>query len=267
MPIGTSSVPFYGSLDGDGYVISNLFINRTDIDKNVALFGYTKGKVTFKNIALENVNVSGKTEVGALVGLMSDQHPSIIENSYATGVVKGTGSVGGLIGDLQHTTILNSYAIVDVTGNNNNVGGLAGKTSSSAAKERIINSYAAGKVSIGGGILGGGSGNNPLVVSSYWDLDTTDRETSFRGGEGKSTADMMKKETYVDWDFNNVWEISKGESYPRHRNLRPNAMENVNLTGLSIIGIPVAGFSADKLTGYTMNVLKDINSVTYLRHS
>ncbi|NIK78067.1 hypothetical protein FHS15_003205 [Paenibacillus castaneae] len=262
MPIGTMANPFYGSLDGNGYVISNLFINRPDISKDVGLFGYSKGKVIFKNIRLENVHVTGQTEVGALIGLMSDQQPSVIENTYATGVVKGTGSVGGLIGDLQHTTILNSYAIVDVTGNNSNVGGLAGKTSSSAAKERIINSYSAGKVSIGGGILGGGSATSPQVVSSYWDLVTSARPTSFSGGVGKSTADMKKQSTFVGWDFDNLWTISEGVSYPTHRSLRPDAMENVNLSGLSINGIPLAGFSADKLTGYTMNVLKDVNSVT-----
>ena len=42
VPIGDNSNKFYGSLDGNGYMISNLYIDRSAEDQ-VAIFGYTAG--------------------------------------------------------------------------------------------------------------------------------------------------------------------------------------------------------------------------------
>lgn len=64
---------FYGTLDGDGYIISNLYINKPNRD-GVGLFGMTpRTSCTrrvdfFKNIILENVNITGRDRVAALLG-------------------------------------------------------------------------------------------------------------------------------------------------------------------------------------------------------
>src|SRR5690625_2444204 len=69
-PIGNSSNPFTGVLDGQGHVIKNFQPNRVNQD-NFGLFGVVERGV-IKNLGLENVNISGVTPgiryTGALVG-------------------------------------------------------------------------------------------------------------------------------------------------------------------------------------------------------
>lgn len=61
--IGSEGNPFTGELNGNGKKIKNLTINK-DVN-NVGLFGYSTGSL--KNVKLENVNVTGKDNVGGLV--------------------------------------------------------------------------------------------------------------------------------------------------------------------------------------------------------
>ncbi len=66
-PIGiSSSTPFQGQYDGQGYTISNLFINRAS-SWSQGLFGYGLG-ATIQNIVLSDVDINGKGGVGGLVG-------------------------------------------------------------------------------------------------------------------------------------------------------------------------------------------------------
>jgi len=54
-----------------------------------------------------------------------------------------------------------------------------------------------------------------VVEVSYWDLDRSGTTYS-QGGEGKSSAELKQKRIYTEagWDFEQVWEISEGQSYP-----------------------------------------------------
>ena len=65
-PIGNSSTPFTGTFNGNSYTISNLFINLPTTN-DVGLFGHTSG-ATIENVGLVNANITGKNNVGALVG-------------------------------------------------------------------------------------------------------------------------------------------------------------------------------------------------------
>jgi len=70
---------------------------------------------------------------------------STIDNSYATGSVIGSDSVGGLLGKLQSSSSIdNSYAFGSVNGSGNNIGGFVGNLASISS---INNSYATGSVS------------------------------------------------------------------------------------------------------------------------
>ena len=101
-PIGTNSDKFSGTFDGDGKTVSNITIDDASND-NQGLFGQTEG-ATIKNINLANVNVTGKNNVGALVG-SADNNTQII-NCTVQGNVKGSENVGGLVG-LNSGTIKN----------------------------------------------------------------------------------------------------------------------------------------------------------------
>lgn len=149
---------FSGSLDGDGYIISNLKITRSD--DNVGLFGVLSG--TVKNLTISGVNIDTNADnVGALAGycdysgkvmdctVMLNSASSIeggnnvggvvglVENGTVTGCtvkgdttksqIIGRGCVGGLVGQFydHQTPIEDCYVSVNVSGTED-VGGLIG---------------------------------------------------------------------------------------------------------------------------------------------
>ena len=79
----------------------------------------------------------------------------------------------------------------------------------------INNCYSAGSVSpINTYRIGGLVGRNRGTVNScFWDIQTSD-QTESDGGTGKTTAEMMQRATYTDWDFTNIWDIVEGQTYP-----------------------------------------------------
>ena len=67
---------------------------------------------------------------------------------------------------------------------------------------------------LSGGLIGNGS--FPTVTNSYWDIQTSEQFIS-AGGEGKTTEEMLQKNSYVGWDFIKTWNIQEGKKYPRLR--------------------------------------------------
>ena len=57
-PVGTSSAPFKGILDGNGKTISGLWINRSNTSY-VGLFGYCNG-ATIKNLTIKDAEINGR---------------------------------------------------------------------------------------------------------------------------------------------------------------------------------------------------------------
>jgi hypothetical protein len=82
----------------------------------------------------------------------------------------------------------------------------------------VRNCYSSGRVSAPknvGGLVGALSMEGS-VISSYWDRQTSGRNTS-AGGTGKTTAEMKRTATFIGWDFENIWTISEGVDYPKLR--------------------------------------------------
>lgn len=113
-PIGTSdSDAFKGSFDGDGHVISNLTLTKSNSQGRIGLFGYLS-KAVVKNLTLQNAkmvmnNNSGVTRSGLEYGLLAARsNESVIDNCHVIGDidflknVDTTGSsyvcVGGILG-------------------------------------------------------------------------------------------------------------------------------------------------------------------------
>lgn len=94
---------FEGSLDGNGYTISNLTIDRQDEDE-VGIFGrfYNFEKVTIKNLNLEGFNIRAQGAAGGLVGDVvntdSDKEGKVIIQSCSADIDIEGQFVGGLIG-------------------------------------------------------------------------------------------------------------------------------------------------------------------------
>jgi len=191
-PIGNHHTnPFNGTLYGRYNTITNLFINRPSTG-HVGLFGHVGTHFVWDgdimDVGLSNVDITGYSIVGGLVGT----NIGTIKNSYVTGKVNGTFSVGGLVGRNYDGKIYKSYSTATITGREH-VGGLVGRdegggtikdcyatgsvtgTSSPAGglisynhyAGKIINSYATGNV-IGtynvGGLVGYNHGN---ISNSY----------------------------------------------------------------------------------------------------
>ena len=234
-PIGDLSSQFTAIFEGNGHTISNLFINRSTTDY-VGLFGFVSGgSARLRNIGMLEVNVTGKLNVGGLVGANGGG----ISGSYATGTVTGKLNVGGLVG-YNGGTVSNSYATGSVTGTEEDVGGLVGYNEGD-----ISGSYATGTVTGNtnvGGLMGWNSsgstvsdsyatstvtGNNSVaglvginnggtVTASYYNSDTTGQSDSDRGTP-KTTADLLAPTSsmgiYATWGADH-WYFGTNEQYP-----------------------------------------------------
>lgn len=155
-PIGSSSTPFTGTLDGLGHAISELTIDLPG-NNDVGLFAVSQG--TIRNVGLPGAAVTGGAySVGGLVGV----NYGTVTNSYVTGTVTAwLNSTGGLVG-MNYGSINGSYMDGTVNGNDN-AGGLVGHNMGS-----IANSYASGSVS-GAFDVGGlvGESSNGTIDQSY----------------------------------------------------------------------------------------------------
>lgn len=192
-------------------------------------------KNSFSNADVESDGLG--TTVGGLAGNVTY---ATISNSYATGAVKGSLSVGGLLGRTS-ATIVDSYATGDVTGSQF-VGGLVGEINQEAD---IQNTYAAGRVS-GTSDVGGFAGRvNPgqqlVLTNNYWDTTTTAQTTAYNlvtatdsvtgvrttvpvqseAGKvmGKTTAELKTMATYDGTGMTVAGDPSLSGVYPRLRSL------------------------------------------------
>lgn len=250
-PIGQwSSYPFRGSFDGNNHTISNLYINRPN-ESYVALFSYLNDShwiinpnLIISNLKLVDVNINGANFVGGVVasgsyygsslyaqirrvsvsgtirggsrlGLIAGMcgNMCLISESFSTGTIIGrrieytnSAYVGGIAGD-GPGKIENSYSSANVTGYDM-VGGLVG------APGTVTSSYSVGEVN-GSNYFGGLVGYAGTVTNSYWNTDI--HPTSY-GGTGLTTAEMKQSTNYSGWDFDTVWNITNGTTYPYLRN-------------------------------------------------
>ncbi|MEL7832725.1 InlB B-repeat-containing protein [Fodinibius sp. Rm-B-1B1-1] len=159
--LGKGFKPLYlsgGVYDGQGYIISDLTIDRDD---NVGMFVSIGDGVEVRNIKLENVDITGSGRgTGGLAGMVNQNGK--VSNSSVTGKVHCTdGRCGGLVGD-NYGSIENSFADVTVTSIEDYVGGLVGLNWGS-----IEYSYAIGNVSgiyNVGGLVGKMTNNNDSYI-------------------------------------------------------------------------------------------------------
>ena len=182
-PIGTFvidySLSFGGIFDGQGYEISDLFINRPD-EGDIGLFGSVKQDGLITNIGVVNFTMSGFDRVGGLAGasggtvsssytkgnvtggewgiggLVGSNWGTVI-NCYCANNVTGHVAVGGLVGQNHRGSVSNSYSTDNVTGQEG-VGGVVGVNYFGI----VSNSYSSGSVTGGyivGGLVGANAGN------------------------------------------------------------------------------------------------------------
>ena len=127
-PVGSSSEPFKGVLDGNGKTISGFSINRSTTDY-VGLFGYISG-ATIKNLTI-NGNVTGHDYVGAFVGGGTWDVANTLTGLKHIGATTGHYRIGGIIGACGGN-ISNLTVNGNVTGSGDDVGGAIGNSGEAA---------------------------------------------------------------------------------------------------------------------------------------
>lgn len=278
-PVGTDSNPFAGVFDGNGYVINNLVINRTE--DYIGLFGYTN-TATLKNLTLKNINITGNANVGGLAGVLENSTitdcrvmgdvtgtdsdigglvgeslaGSTITKSYAAGTVSGDSSIGGIAGT-NSGTISNTYTTGMVQGNSSDIGGLAGKNEAGGS---IAFSYTASKVSGSGnsGGLVGYKAATATVSECYWNtkdndsLNSIGNDAALLTDAGKDESDLKMGATYSGWDFMTTWGINSedngGFPFLLWQDFTP-AVVSISITGNASVGetltaVPIPALSS-----------------------
>jgi hypothetical protein len=182
VPIGKdpyAAYSFSGTFNGNGYAISGVYIN--DVYEYTGLFGVISGSV--KNLGVVASYIKGLSFVGGLVGY---NNSGTISNCYSIeSVIIGTvtNSIGGLVGYNNSGTISNCYSIGTVTGGENHIGGLVGTNYSGTVNNSYSSGYVASLV----------DNNSGIVLNS----------------DSKTSEQMKLQETYINWDFENIWDIDR----------------------------------------------------------
>jgi hypothetical protein len=186
IPIGTDTAPFTGTLDGQGFTISNLIITTSQV--YVGLFGYNEG--TIKNLKLANVDIdvtgglSSNIYGGAFIGYNNSNSDLENLNTLSGDMLirkrgSNVGYAGGLIG-YQNTnrTISNSSNNINITADLlDRTGGLVGF----GTILTFSNSYNSGSVS-GLGYVGGLLGIGIVTISNSYNIGSVIGSSDFVGG-------------------------------------------------------------------------------------
>lgn len=128
-----NGVRFRTKFDGNGYVVSNLYMNSATKKEMLGLFGFCGSGCEIKNLGIEDVDITLNTGTGALAGYVENV---TISNCYVKGgkINSAGGNAGGLFGHLAGwhgtTLITDCYSDVSVTSTKyaGGISGLMGNT-------------------------------------------------------------------------------------------------------------------------------------------
>ncbi|MBQ8784216.1 MAG: hypothetical protein IJZ57_10660 [Clostridia bacterium] len=184
---------FAGSFDGNGYVISGLYI-ESDADY-VGLFANIKAGGKVKNVHLEVLEeaqgfgfsgITGSAFVGGIAGYC-EAVDGIINCSVEGGVISGERAVGAIVGELASSK-LDGCVATSVVKSAESAGGLVGVTKGNSS---VINSVTAVTVDgIGGTIVGINDGN--LTVKDILSTGSTKGGNSITVGANDGELTIEK---------------------------------------------------------------------------
>ncbi|MDR1461379.1 MAG: hypothetical protein LBI78_07030 [Campylobacteraceae bacterium] len=195
LPIGDSADSFTGVFEGNGYKISNLWINKISTD-HIGLFGYINN-AQIKNLGLETDNSKSGVKGGRFVGgIAGSIYSSNITNSYFIGNISiSNANVGGIAGYIHSSNIINSYSSGDINGNFQ-VGGIAGYV---IVNSNITNSHSVGNIS-GDGQIGGIAGDTNGNIKGSYSARNVNGSNNIGGIAGVNFGNIMN--SYSTGDIN-----------------------------------------------------------------
>ncbi len=263
-PIGTGSYymnpihPFLGTFDGQGHVISGLYIDgeynaKTLSDHNEdGLFGYvgTKGETTvIRNLGIQAsvADMRGSiidSNMGLLAGVLRD---GTITQCFTQGKIvvdaNSNEDIGGLVGQLGGINydaggvVTDCYSQVDLVfipmDINVTVRGLFGSGLVDWNNGSISNSYVAGG-SWQEGVAGG------TISNVYYNKELSPNSTANKG-TALTTNEMHAKSSFAGFDFDSIWgrndTINGGYPYLRcfYDSIIPDSPDPVKVTGIDFV--------------------------------
>jgi len=134
---------FSGIFDGNDHIISNLSLAGRD---NLGFIGCLESTAQVFNLSIVDANVTGSgTNVGTLAGSVAGD----VTGCYASGIVSGPDSAGGLVGTLIPSGHLAFCTVQTAVNGDARVGGLVGYS------EGTIEDSSADSLTFGVGVVGG----------------------------------------------------------------------------------------------------------------
>jgi hypothetical protein len=154
---------FDGKFSGEGRTISDLVINRPDMEAVGLFAAVVDGEIL--GVGLVNVDVIGGFAVGALAGIVQG---GTIVNSYSDGSVSGSSNVGGLVGNFEFSNMNNCSSLGSVFGSGHTVGGLIARKYHSNLRDSFSDVDVVGESDRVGGLIGYNGGNmDSEIFASY----------------------------------------------------------------------------------------------------
>jgi uncharacterized repeat protein (TIGR02543 family) len=241
MPIsaGMGRNQFAGIIDGDGFTISNLYIDAGKIAEiknpfcdasvancnaqNAAFIAVMSGG-TVKNLNFNNLYITASASAGEILGaqqpvsvggVVAWQKGGTIEGCTVSGKILTSGNgngVGGIVGNAWNGTIKNSLSSVSIyaSGNQTYIGGIAGFIRGKNENDKVAVESCAydgtALVNSGDGKLGGIVGNFEYGVlnvgAAYFDKDVASE------GVGKKTDSLEVDGTTLSEEELNVGKVT-----------------------------------------------------------
>ena len=185
MPIGllydSDTQNFYGTFDGNGNTIYNLYINKIATDDSGLKMGFfTNNKGKILNLKLLNVNLYLKSNNGALGGISGQNSKTgSIKNCIVSGNIRNDSDTGGMGGITSYCSgeIEKSGNIANIVGNristgqSTSIGGICSNVGGNAKLDSCYNwGDVTGKNEDGYMYLGGITGNdssNTVIQNCY----------------------------------------------------------------------------------------------------
>ena len=192
----TPLAKFYGTFDGAGHMVKNLYINSGSYP--LGIFGYVKTGAAVKNLGVSgNVTctASSNAQAGGIAGYLESN--AAIENCYSSVNVTSKKHAGGIVGYTAGGAIItNCYGSGNITTTSKNecyLGGICGSSYSNTNGATLTNCYSIGDVTGTSGAasyLGGLSPDKTAAhyVNCFYLDGTVSKESSKYGVTGLGTA-------------------------------------------------------------------------------
>ena len=187
---------FYGTLDGQGHVIRNLYVNSASYP--LGLIGYLQGGASVTRLGITGsvtCTARSNAQAGGIAGYMYDKASitqcwsavNVTSNKHAGGIA-GYTATGAVITDCYATGMIRSSAA-----NECYLGGICGSGFSNTAGATLTNCYSVGKIVGTGGnasYVGGLSPDKTAAhyVNSFYLTGTVSGESPKYGVTGLGTA-------------------------------------------------------------------------------